>query len=402
MSALETRNCLVVGGEKDFADVRYDGWIARHFEFVMALEQAGWDVCLQPLRIPGVSHELRSDLSSRCLAPIAIPVAVNSRLGRVAALAGREGDRHARLAYHRACEDAVSMARPRVVVTLGPWLEAEYEPFYSLVPSVYVYEEDIRRMKELSSQSRRARLLRRAEDAARRKKSLPTTVVVISEREVDPAQRRFGGRCRVANVNQTIPVRLWPRADSRSTGESVVCIGALNEERYGPDLAAFLDRMAKRQRPDRFKVVLVSGRGVHPDVRPFVGNGWVELRADIDDALPLYRTARISLVPSTRATGIKATILQAWSCGTPVAAVVGSARTVGPRHQAAMLVRGSPEDLADEVLSVWDRGERLDSLVESGWRALETDFDDADQLGRFVDLVASTASQGPQSTGARP
>ena len=115
------------------------------------------------------------------------------------------------------------------------------------------------------------------------------------------------------------------------------------------------------------------------------------------DPVTPYRCSRLALVPAGRATGFKATILQAWLCGTPVVASTASAATVEQRNLAALAVADSPEHMARLVLGLWDDSASLDRLARNGKAAAEIDHDDASVLGTWRQLVISAASVGIDS-----
>jgi glycosyltransferase involved in cell wall biosynthesis len=283
-----------------------------------------------------------------------------------------------------------------VVVTLGPWLDEELTPLFGTWPSIHVFDEDLSRMPEIAPQSRQARLLRAAELAVRRRRlPVPRSVVVIAPHEVAHARTRFGKAPRVVVVPQTLPAAQWPLHGDRSSGNSVFCVGNLAEPRNADALADVLVELQHQpNRPAELSLVLVSGTGFSPRlVAVSEAQPWVRLVDRADDLVPFYRSARLALVPAGRATGFKATILQAWLCGTPVVVSAASAATVAPEQAAAVVEAASPRELAATILELWRDDAELDRLAGAGRVAARDGHDDARTLAEWCDLVLTAAAE---------
>ena len=155
----------------------------------------------------------------------------------------------------------------------------------------------------------------------------------------------------------------------------------LSEVRNAEPLAELIEHLSGRSRPPEMTLRLMSGAGLHSVLDAASRLPWITVDIGVESLVPYYRRARMAVVPAARATGVKATILQAWSCACPVAALTSSARTVGNSNSRAILSAPTPSELADQIVGAWNDDERLDQLVDLGRAAMANDFnDDAAQL----------------------
>ena len=236
-------------------------------------------------------------------------------------------------------------SEPDAVVTFGPWLDEELSPLFGSWPCVHVFDEELSRMPDLAPQTTKARALRRAELVVRRHRlAVPDTVVVISEQEVGYARRRYGSSPAVVVVPQTLPQPQWRPYSDRSAGDSVIAIGNFSEPRNADGLVDFIRVLGARvDLPAELSLVIISGTGFAAGLAvAAASHSWVKLVEGSRDPVTQYRCSRLALVPAGRATGFKATILQAWLCGTPVVASTASAATVEQRNLAASRSRTLP------------------------------------------------------------
>lgn len=358
---------LIVGRCQDFADRPFDGFVKRHHRLVDVASQVS-DVHLLGLRGNQDSSKPAPSTATLPWHELALPARRHTRMNT---LAGWHPDEE----FATRLQGLAADIEPDVVVTLGPWLDEEYEPLFRCAPVIHLFEEDVTQMAELASQRWRARVLRAAGASARRLRSAhPAYVVVISEHEVGRARRRYGRK----PVYHVLPLTLhpsWPVSDTRSNGQYLICVGVLSEQRNAEPLAPVLEELQHLRRPEGFHIRLVSQR-LHDVLLPALGYAWVVHDDAVTSPVELYRTAHMALVPAARATGVKETILQAWSSGCPVVAHSGSARTVALAFADAMIVAGRPHDLAAAIIDEWNDGPRLDHLFARGREAMLTTYDD--------------------------
>lgn len=379
---------LVVGPSRDFEHRPFDGFTLRHGRLIRAAQEAGATVSLIALTHPGIDCGWRPEFHDVPRTTHTTPERSRSRL--IALRAWQPDDEWARSLLRLA-----RAQKPDAVVTLGPWLDEEYSPLYEHLHVVHVAEEDLTVMREIASQRRRARALRRVARLSRRLRvPSPAAVVVIGEGERERASQRW--RSPVVVLPQTL-AEDWPRGKlPRSEGTAVLCVGVLAEERNAEGLDGLVRELTKRELPKDFVLRLVSASGLHPAVTWITDLPWVEVRRDeLSSPVELYRSARMALVPALRATGVKATVLQAWACSCPVVTYRGSAETIHPRHRAALLARDNASELADAVLEAWSRPDLLDALVAAGRRAMSTDHDDQLMLRRWRSVLRQVAAGRP-------
>lgn len=378
---------LVVGRAYDLSAARYDGFVLRHRLMLEVLDQVH-ELIVQPLDTDERWEGFHPELPGRRLPTIAVPPAradKRQRLSKLLRPVGRP------LPWEIALERAAMESAATVALTLGPWLDEEYAVVYRNIPTVHVFEEDVTRMVEIAPQTCRARMFRRLERLARRRRvSRPAHVIVIAEAERGPASRQFGRRTGLTVIPQTLVPSTWPPAQTPSHGEYLFCVGALNQTRQSEGLVAFLEALRTTEAV-HIPILLLSGGGLHPDLAQLVTEmPQVSVARPEDDVYELYRRARMALVPSQRATGMKATILQAWTTGCPVAAYSASAKTVG--HLDALIAADGASRLVKSVLEVWVDKTRLEDLAHRGMRAA-THFDHARWFDIFRTLVEDVAGQ---------
>jgi glycosyltransferase involved in cell wall biosynthesis len=389
-------NVLVVGPERDFRRQPYDGLTTRHQRLIAALSECATVSVVALLDVP-----LRPTSSSWALEPAAVlslPTACSmSRSARLRQLALRRPGLPPSAWSNELCRLA-AIDEPDVVVTFGPWLDEELSPLFGRWRCVHVFDEELSRMPDLAPQSSQARLLRSAELAVRRRRlPVPDTVVVISEREVGYARRRYGSAPRIVVVPQTLSASEWTQYPDRSTGNAIIAIGNFNEGRNADglmDLLVYLD--AQEDRPANISLVVFSGAGFAPQLKAAAASKeWVTLVEGTRDPVQQYRRSRLALVPAGRATGFKATILQAWLCGTPVVASAASAATIEDRNRNAVMVTRSAEEMARAILSLWGDVSALERLSEAGRAAAQRDHNDNRVLEQWRELVLSAAAPEP-------
>ena len=373
---------LAVGRSYDLSDAPYDGFVIRRRLLLDVLARHA-DIDVVTLRPPGDQSVFNADLPVAHLKDIPVDRRVDSRQARLRSIARPDAAQE----WEAELLAVIAESRPSAALTFGPWLDVEYRTVFATVPTLHVHEEDLRTMVENAPQSLPARVLRRLEDVGRRHHTpVPRHVTVIAEHEVRRARRRFGSRPSISVIPQTLDPLVFPPTTGRSSGDYLFCVGALNQWRQAEGLAQFLGELAKAA-PET-PVVLLSGGGIHTsvaDVARSLPN--VRIANDEHPVRDLYRAAKVALVPSLRSTGVKATVLQSWAMGCPVAAFSGSARSLG--HPEAVIHAADAEGLVKALLRVWDDAPTLDILADAGLEIAAREFDHDTWMNSWARLVLS-------------
>ena len=381
---------LVAARPYDLSDAQADAFVSRHVAMVdhLAAHHRVEVVLLRP------SHDQttpRAAIAERVMGEVALPDQANtraSRLGRAARLliGGRASG------WERELAGLALPRRPRVVLTVGPWLDVEYRWLYRLAPSVHLFEEDLTRMPELAAQSRQARTLRVVEDVARRRAGMrPDAVVVISEAERASAHRRFGGRP-VIHLPYSLDPHEWPLASDASPGDAVLVVGNLSQGRNSDGLVEVLAAIeAQGLGGSPIQIRLVSATGLSPSLAAYTDRHWVTQVDPGHDLAGEYRRASMALVASTRATGFKTTILQAWSAGCPVVCRPSSATTLGAGASSAVLVAPTVADVVAGLERLGSDPTERARLAAAGLARARDRHDRADEQRQLLDLVDRVA-----------
>jgi hypothetical protein len=280
---------------------------------------------------------------------------------------------------------AATRARPDVVVTVGPWLGAEYRALFARFPTMHLFEEDVSRMAEIASQSRRGRLFRAIETSLYgRANAQPELVVTIGRHEFDVAARRYP-QAEHLYLPLTLPRDAWPVFTTPSEGESVLVVGKFAQARNSEGLTAVLDEMARRSDAPGIRVRIVSDSGLHPSLQPFIDAPWIEHVRPAGSLPKRYREAWAALVPALRVIGQKTTILQAWTCACPV--VCSDASAASMERPDAVLAGRNASQIVDHLVSLAHSPDTRERLVRAGLTALSTTFNPDTETERVLRAV---------------
>ena len=381
---------LVVGRPFDLSDHPFDGFVARRLS-IMALLEQHFRLHILLLRPPGDSAAVHARLAPHVVGELEIAGPAATRGERTRRLIQSPTIRAGQIAHGDEVGRILRRERPAAAITFGPWLEREFGPVFSGVPTVHFYEEELARMPEIAPQSRQARLLRRLEAwVDNRREPTPAATVVIAPSEVAPARRRFGAP--ILWYPYLLNPAEFPLASTPSAGEEVLVVGQFSEPRNAEGLLDVLTALARQ--PGSPPVGLISQAGVHDMLKPAVSSGQLENHGFVPDLYDRYRRAAMTLVPARRATGIKTTILQAWAAGTPVVCFDATASAFGGRADHAVLAGSSPEAVAAAIRSLVDDADLRSSLAARGREALERDFDPDAQNRRLLELITRISAEG--------
>lgn len=375
MTATRSRvhRLLVVGRPSDFGPRPYDGLVDRHMRMLEVLAD-DYELTLLCWRLDGDQSPHPWHVPARRHLEVAQRAAPGTRAARLmAALDAARGATPGISALAR----LLASDGPEVALTIGPWVGTAYRTVFALLPTVHLFEEDMTQMPENASQSRQARVYRQLEAALHSQApAQPSIVVAMNTHEQRRAAQWFP-RGEPVTIPFTLDPERWGDPRKRPTGRWVLAVGNFAEPRNAEGLAEVVAEVERRRLGLTIEIRVVSGPGLHPLLVPWHRGGHLAYDpADVDRSLPsLYAEAWAALVPATRATGQKTTILQAWACRCPVVASEPAARTVDAIGAAA--VGADPAELVVWLERLRNDQAELDRLAESGRRALTTRFDDA-------------------------
>jgi len=361
---------LVLARPYDLSETQFDGFVTRHRRLVNTLADA-FDVAVLFLRsnvdeelpptIPGVTSAgaLRTPRRRNTRSSI-LTEALRNAMGRD-------------VSADRELHAAIQTIDPEVVVAFGPWLNIEYRAAFASRPTIYFAEEDLSQLEENASQSRRGQVLRSIETLiSSRARHQPAVVVSISRSEVLRARRRFP-RAEHVYLPFTLPRAQWPPVETTSEGEKVLAVGNFLEWRNAEGLVTVLEEIAARAIDPGLRIRVVSDAGIHEALLPFLGGPFLEHAFPGGALQGNYRNAFAALVPALRMTGMKTTILQAWSCGCPVVCSSAAAATVDTPTAVASGADG--HEMVERLLALREDRDERDRLVRSGISALRSEFD---------------------------
>ena len=367
----DPRRLLLVARPYDLSDSQYDGFVARRLRVVESVRRH-YDVSLLLLRPPTDAAEVHPLLSSDVYGEIAIRPLDNSRRARFRRLS--ESWRFPVPEAHAAAvARAVDEIQPSAAITFGPWLQQEFRPVFAAVPTIHFFEEELARMVENAPQSAQARLFRRAEAVAHGTAvHQPHVVVIIGMRERRAAHFRYP-KAQVLWHPFLLDPASFPPAESASDGHVILVVGQFGELRNAEGLRDVLHEL--RHFSDAPRVSLVSHSDPHAALLSHVSEGRLLLDGFVEDLYERYRTARLTLVPARRVTGIKTTVLQAWAAGTPVVCFPASADSVGPFAREAAAIGSDPAAVANRLMEVFTDRDARQRIADAGLRLYQEHFD---------------------------
>lgn len=359
---------LIAARPQDLSVAPFDAFINRRHRLLELLAKY-YELRLVLMRADTDEATVRDDYEPLIVGYSHLERPPDGRLARLAA-AARVGVSRPATEGRRLIELAKQSGATRAV-TFGPWIDVAFQPIWSVLPSLHMFEEDLRRMPENAPQSRQAKAQRSVEDAlVGRARSQPEVVVHISQAEAEPAHHRFP-KAQLLWFPYTLEPREWPVASTPSEGERVFVVGQFAEARNAEGLADVLECLPVAAP----SLCIVSGAGLHPCLDPHVAAGRLSRILAPNNLYDAYRNSLMTLVPARRATGIKTTILQGWAAGCPVVCFPATAATLGESAADACAVAETPEDMTSLIVSLaGDSAERA-RLVGAGRSHIQTTFD---------------------------
>lgn len=145
------------------------------------------------------------------------------------------------------------------------------------------------------------------------------------------------------------------------------------------------------QRPDA-SLTLV-GRDPPADIVA-LANDRVLVTGAVNDIRPYIQEAEIFVCPLQSGAGIKNKLLQAWAMGKAVVATRLSVGGLGAKDGENLLIRDTPEEIADSVLKLLENGDLRNSLGQRGRNKVMGAFTWERQAALF-DRLLMTGSDRP-------
>jgi hypothetical protein len=287
--------------------------------------------------------------------------------------------------FDNAITAAALAAHPEAIITIGPWLNESYRPLFALRPTVHMFEEDLSQMIELAPQSRQARCLRRVEvGLASRSLKQPVAVCYIARSEETAARRRYP-RAKAVYLPYTLDPTQWPTETTASEGSGAVVVGNISQLRNAEGLAELCALVAHRPGHPLWGTRVFSDSGIHPCLEPFVSCGML-VPTNGQDPADGYRSAALAIVPAKRMSGLKTTVLQAWTMGCPVVGYSASANSVGATA-SSMRFGTTASDVLDHIDQMFASAPVRRALVVGGFAALRNNYDNVRNDAAFLSVV---------------
>jgi glycosyltransferase involved in cell wall biosynthesis len=381
---------LVAARPFDLSDAPFDAFVERHGRMVELLCQH-FTVSLLLLRQVTDRALIAPRWGHLPYSEVSISDTGSSRTQRLAS-AWRVGRDRGLDTEHEAIHAAARLHDPDAIVTVGPWLNRVYRPLHAMRPSVHLFEEDLSQMIELAPQSRQARALRRVEIfLASRSRRQPSTVCYIARSEEQAARRRYP-LAKAVYLPYTLDQHHWPTALSPVAGTGAIVVGNLSQLRNAEGLADLCSLVADRSEHPLWGTRVLSDSGLHPCLEPFVASGLL-VPTDGADLSAGYRAAALAIVPAQRLSGLKTTVLQAWTMGCPVVGYTASAHSVGA-DQSCMRFGRTALELLDHLDQLFASPSERHALAMSGFATLRKFYDDDRNRNTFLSVVRHAASTG--------
>lgn len=289
------------------------------------------------------------------------PSRVTRILGSLSLLAGRQ--RNDQLDSVRS---ALAEVTPDLVIatTFPDWMGGLLAS--SGYKSILFAEEDGWKDPELRRSSAGTALRRFEEFAVCASSPPPVSVVVIGDHEVGWARRLFP-RSRVDVLPHSLDWQTWEAGRGRkrpSWSRDVAVIGHMGHLRNAAGLAAIASELSQRSRGLRLAVA--SATSLNPNVDP-IPPDVIKSFGPVEDLIGLYSRCAAALVPSFAVTGVKTTIMQAWSQACPVVTTDAAARTVGGTHRKDLLAGSSAAEVADLLIELVCSPDLQNQLSSAGF-----------------------------------
>jgi hypothetical protein len=387
---------LVAARPFDLSDAPFDAFVERHGRLLELLGDH-FSVSLLGLRQPTDASSISSRWRELPYCEVVLGHRRSSRAQRLSDARNMGRDLDAEPSENAMIAAALA-ADPEVIVTIGPWLNESYRPLFALRPTVHMFEEDLSQMIELAPQSRQARGLRRVEiGLASRSLKQPVAVCYIARSEETAARRRYP-RAKAIYLPYTLDPTRWPAETTPSGGSGAIVVGNMSQPRNAEGLAELCALVAHRPGHPLWGTRVLSDGGMHPCLEPFLSSGML-VPTNGQDAADGYRSAALAIVPAKRMSGLKTTVLQAWTMGCPVVGYSASANSVGATA-SSMRFGTTSSDVLDHIDQMFASAAVRRALVAGGFAALRNNYDDVRNEAAFLSVVRHAIRVGQATTSS--
>jgi glycosyltransferase involved in cell wall biosynthesis len=150
-------------------------------------------------------------------------------------------------------------------------------------------------------------------------------------------------------------------------------------------------RLQAKGFPHRF---IIAGSKVPGEIAALASDR-IEVRGHLEDLAPLFAACRLSIAPLRFGGGIKGKIVTSLSYGVPVVATSIAAEGMGLRHQDEVLVADDPDDIAGQIVRLYDDAELWQRLSSNGYQAFLDKFSVAAGAGKVLAVLDSLMPARP-------
>lgn len=222
--------------------------------------------------------------------------------------------------------------------------------------------------------------------------SKPDSVIVISDPEHAWAARAYPG-ARVTTIPLFLPEEFWlEEVDPAQPPIDIFAMGRFDAVRNAFGLRKFIEEL-HIQNPENTPVVQIAcWYKPHPLLEDLPPNRLVYL-GNIPDARPLYRAAKICVVPAFSVSGAKNQVLQGWASHCTVVASTQSANSVNGVDGKDLLTGQNPRELASAALAALADENLRAHLVSNGAASLLEQHSRDRSLKLFAEELNLTVSQ---------
>jgi GT2 family glycosyltransferase len=150
----------------------------------------------------------------------------------------------------------------------------------------------------------------------------------------------------------------------------------------------FLDEVFPLVQDGNSDITLKIVGGHVPQQLQALASKHVDITGFVDDIQPLFDNIRLSIAPLRYGAGVKGKINSSMSYGVPMVVSTIAAEGMNLIHGEDILIADAPEDMAREILRLYDDEGLWQALSESGKRNIEQHFSFAVAEAQLRDVLA--------------
>lgn len=141
--------------------------------------------------------------------------------------------------------------------------------------------------------------------------------------------------------------------------------------------------------------LLVVGISPTSEVRALAADSAVEVTGYVEDVLPYYKRACLSVVPLRASGGTRLKILESMALGRPVVSTTIGCEGLAVVHGENILIADAPADFADQTIQLLRDNILRQRLVVNGRQLVETQYDWQIIARRIVRIYEEVTGDGP-------